>query len=330
MLYLHCGWPRTSTSSFQNSLFAHREQLATAGFEYPEKWVFGGASHHHLEGVLRGSHNSRGAFVDFKRFLSEHADREVLFSVEGFTFWLLSNRMLETLQSFLRAAAEVMPVTCLWTLRRFDEALSSFYLLRLGMGVDLPPPGEYFRQRRRTGTFFGGMQALDDLLGGRSVYAKYESNGAHNRLLLDALGIPPDLATDIGRRMESGLRANPRMTQKQAVICLNLDLLSTRSGVALDRKALRRAVYHRELDFEGDRPCELMDGTMRSAVHGDALAASKEAGFAPYVDFFGDAVPDDSLPVPLDPNVITEGDLERLVDCLGPRESTAEREPAKP
>jgi hypothetical protein len=105
------------------------------------------------------------------------------------------------------------------------------------------------------------MQALDDLLGGRSVYAKYESNGAHNRRLLDALGIPPDLAADIWERMDSDLHVNPRMTQKQAVICLNLDLLSRRSGVTLDRRALRDAVYHRELDFEGDRPCELMDGT---------------------------------------------------------------------
>lgn len=321
MLYLHCGWPRTSTTSFQRALFEHREQLAADGLEYPEKWMFGGTSHHHLEGVLRDSFKSGSAFVDFERFLSDHADRDVLFSVEGFTFWLLSKKMLGALQALLHTAEEVMPVTCLWTLRRSDEALASLYLLWLALGLDLPPPEEHFRQRRHTGTFFAGMQALHDLLDGRSVYAKYESSGAHNRVLLGALGIPPELATAIGRRMESSPRVNPRMTQKQAVICLNLDLLSNRCGVALDRQALREAVYHRELDFEGDRPCELMDGDMRRAVHGDALAASEEAGFAAYADFFADAVPEDSTPVSLDPSVIADSDLELLVDRLGHRRS---------
>lgn len=316
MLYLHCGWPRTSTTSLQNALYGHREELAAVGLVYPQEWMFGGASHHRLIGLLKASRESAGAFEDLKRFLDDHADEDVVFSVEGFTFWLSSDETLEALLALLRAAEESMPATCLWTLRRFDEALASFYLLRLALGFSLPPPDQYFRQGRREDALFGGMRAVDDALVGRCVYAEYGPDGAHNRQLLRALGIPDELVAQLEGRMEAEQGLNPSMTRKQATICLNLDLFSARIGVELDREALRKAVYSRALKLEDDGPCELMDDETARAVHERALTASRAVGFDPYVDFYADALLGARSPVSLDPSIVTDEDLERLVNSL--------------
>lgn len=38
MLYLHCGWPRTGTTSLQAALFEHKDELAAGGTVYPDRW----------------------------------------------------------------------------------------------------------------------------------------------------------------------------------------------------------------------------------------------------------------------------------------------------
>jgi hypothetical protein len=144
MLRLHCGWPRTSTTSLQNALFGCRGELVDAGLLYPEKWIAGGASHHGLFELLGASPKPEGGLDDFKHFLSDHAERDIVFSVEGITYLLSSTEKLEAVLRLLAAAGEVMPVECVWTLRRLDETLVSFYLLRLALGFDLPPPEEFF------------------------------------------------------------------------------------------------------------------------------------------------------------------------------------------
>jgi hypothetical protein len=316
MLYLHFGLPRTSTTSLQNALFVHRKELAAAGIVYPERWIAGGSSHHGLVKFLTAALESEADFADFKRFLSDHAEQEVVFSVEGVTYWLFSRERREALLGLLAAAEDVMPVRCVWTLRRLDRLLVSLYLLWLMLGRRLPPVENYFRRARAGDWLFSGMQEIDDALGGTSVYLKYEPCGSHNRQLIQAIGVPGSLGAEIEQELDKGTRINPSPTHKQAVICLNRDLFSARMGIDLNRAALRDAVYRGDLDFDDDRPCELLDDDTRRDLHERGLAEARLHAFEPYLEFFSDADLGCSTPVSLDPDVVTNHDLERLAHVL--------------
>ena len=315
MLYLHCGWPRTSTTNLQDALFAHGEDLAAAGLVYPERWTFGGASHHGLAELFNRSPGAERSLDDLKRLLSDCAGRGVVLSVEGFTFSILAKKPRDALLTILDAVSEVSPITCMWSLRRFDELLASLYLLRLQLGFDLPEPEVFFRQTRLEDDLFRGMQAVDDALEGSALYVRYSSDGAHNRQLMEAMGVPEDLLGDIEQQLQRH-RLNPSLSRKQAAICLNLDVFSSRAGVELSRAALRKAVYRGELSFEEDGPCELLGGDSRRALLERALAAAKASRFTPYVDFFAGVEVRDCSPVSLDPSIVTDLDLKLVSATL--------------
>ena len=74
MLYLHYGWPRTSTSSLQAALFEHRAQLAAASTVFPQRWMtMAGPTHHGLSELMRDSMGSADSFDEIRDFLRAHA-----------------------------------------------------------------------------------------------------------------------------------------------------------------------------------------------------------------------------------------------------------------
>ena len=319
MLLLHCGWPRTGTSSVQAVLFEHRDLLADAGIVYPDRWLDErGFGHHRLNELLAG--DDADAFLDeFRRFLDSHSDQRVVLSAESFSGRLRADERLEALLALLATAREVMPVTCLWTLRRVDELLSSGYLmqLRVGRGAELPSPREYIagEESYSSGTF-DRLRRVEAAAGG-AVYVKYDPGGAHNRELLAALGLDGPAMSQIVDALERGPRRNLSPRQKEAVAMANPKTLSRRTGTELDTMALCRTFARGDFCFEQDWPCELVGEDVKVMVHRRTLAAAREQGFEPYIELFaGDEVEMASPHVGLDPEILTDRDLDRLLAHL--------------
>ncbi len=241
-----------------------------------------------------------------------NSGRDVIFSAEAITTWLLSGERQDVLLRFLAAAREAVEVRCIWTLRRFDDAIRSLYLRRLVLGLDLLPPEQHFNRIHDLNEFFSGMLRVQDAVDGNVVYVRYESGGGHNDDLLAAFGIPPAARVKIREQLLYGSRLNASVGHKAAVALLNLDELSTKIGAQLDGVALRKALQLGDFEFDGDRTCVLVSGAVRRHLHEQALAGAHNQRFLPYDDFFGDAEIPDSAPVDMVSDALTDEDLQRL------------------
>jgi hypothetical protein len=315
MLYLHCGWPRTSTSCLQAALYEHADHLASMGIVYPDRWtVRKGGTHHGLAQLISASQCSPVAFNEFRAFLVSNADQDVLLSAEALTGWLRPRERLTALLHLIRTAREVGLVRCIWTLRRYDEFLASLYLRNMTSAVINAKlsPAEFFVKPRQLDDLFNGMQHVENAVGGEVTYVKYASDGAHHGELLHTLGVPTDLRVEIEWSLKRMPRLNPSPSQKQAIVELHFDSLSARAGIELNRAAVRDLFYRGTFNFEGDQPCELVDDEAKRIVHRRALAAANRTSFSPYVKFFGAAEITRSSPVSLDPYLVTDDDLRRL------------------
>jgi hypothetical protein len=313
MLYLHCGWQRTGTSSLQATLSQHQEALRAAGILYPDRWRPPSSdAHHRFVDLLEPSTAGEDAIDSFKDYLRSNAERVVLISCEGLSNWLPAERRGSLLKLVL-ASQEATPVTCLWTLRSVDALLTSLYLHRIVTARSLPPPADFFRE-------FAGwldeaivtMCELADAVGGSVAYSRYDDGGEHYDEILSSVGAPRALRAKIMEELRDGPRANVSLGQKGTVLLLHTDTIEDRAGVQLPRSALRAALRAGELRFAGDAPCELVEPQLRKLVHEGVLRASRDAGFAPYVEFFEGHAVDPALATPLDPDVFTDWDLERL------------------
>jgi hypothetical protein len=331
MLYLHCGWPKTSTTSLQAVLYDHKDALRAGGLAYPDEWRSAiGPTHHGLDEILGQSRASERAFDDFRRLLDTHAaaGKDVLASAEVLSSWVVSAERLEAFLGLIVAAQEAMPVRCLWTLRRHDELLVSLLMQSLKMGLRTPPAlqgglssilerDDAARLTRK----FAGMLAVEQAVGGNVVYVEYDPEGGHNLALLNELGIGPGLVAELGEALESGPRRRLGPTLKEAVVLLNVDAMSARAGVDLDRRALQGLLTGRdyspgEFEFEDDRRCSPAGVSLRRDLHERALVAAREAGLTAYVEFFRNARVETPPPTALDPEIVTDDDLGRLVSRL--------------
>lgn len=313
MLYLHCGWPRTGTSSLQVALFENRDRLAQAGIVYPEKWLTKKKpTHHGVSELLDASRRSPSARAELTTFLADRADRAVLLSAEILTTWLFSREKGQYLLDLLSAAREVTPVRCIWTLRRIDQGLVSLYLRRLALGVRLAHPDEHFRDLQIPDDLFAGMCAVEAAVDGDVAYVRYGADGAHGARLLSIFDIPDPPASALRQALEQGPRRNESLSHKQAAALLSMEALAARAGVELRPEALRTA-FAAGFRFPADRRCELIDGGLRRSVHERALAAARRQGFAPYADFFGGAEIDAGERPSLGEDALSDEDLDLLL-----------------
>lgn len=308
MIYLHCGWPKTGTTSLQVALVAHQDRLAEAGISYPEEWrVRAGA--HRFAGLLADLQASAAPPQELERFLDSRAGRHTVLSSENLSVWMLQGR-IETLLRFLAALREVAPVRCVWTLRRADELLHSVF--RQMTFVGRKQPGGAFLGRMGMGELFDGMLTVEEEVD-EVTYVKYDSAGRHNAELLRAFDLPPDVVAAIEDRLGAGARLNPSVTEKVLTAVVHADRLSERAGVSLGPDELRDA-FRSGFRFDDDRECMLASHEERRCKHERALMAAEARGFAQYLRFFaGEEVEDRSPVARLDPDAITERDLDRLV-----------------
>jgi hypothetical protein len=163
------------------------------------------------------------------------------------------------------------------------------------------------------------MRRVEEEVDGDVVYVKYDSMGAHHDKLLRAFGIANSAAEDIRDSLERGPRLNVSLSHKQAATLANRETLSARTGVELDEAALRRAFGPGEdFEFEEDWRCELIGEDVRRRLHERALEAAHPHGITPYMEYFEDAEIKASItPGGLDPAILTDEDLERLMAHLG-------------
>jgi acyl carrier protein len=316
MIQLHCGWPKTGTTSLQRALVEHQDRLAQAGVVYPREWrqeVDG--SHNGLERVLGDLHGSDTALDEVHAVLRAHAGEDLLLSSERIAVWLLLRPGDRVFLRLLAAMREVAPVRCIWTLRRFDDWAQSIYLGRVANGHELPPPDQ-FMGNLRPAHLFSGMLEVEEALDGNVAYVEYSAAGTHNEELLRAFGLPPEVAVPIGRQLSTAARLNVGLEHRQIVALVNRKALSERCGLVLEPEPLL-AAFRRGFRFAGDHPCVLVDPGARRDLHHRMLESAAETGFEPYVRFFADdEIGDDTPPASLDPDCLGDDDLDGLVEFL--------------
>jgi hypothetical protein len=319
MLYLHCGWPRTGTSSFQEALSSRAEELANAGITYPASWRRRGqnqlgSAHHGLTDLLGAGEDEAELLTRFQDDLrSWHGD--VLLSSEAISNWVVP-WLSHALVRMLDAARAVTELTMLWTLRRMDDFLASMYLHQVLLGR-AGSPEEFYEHRFSVGWiegFIEGSAEIDGLPELESVYTKYDRGGAYCADLLKGIGVGWRLRRRIMRSIRSGPRTGGRLTQKGAIALIHLDEISRRSGIEIDRRLLVSGLHRGELTFSDDSELEIVSGELSREVRETALGASRRHGFAPYADFFAaDVVTGSASPSPLDVDLLTPEDDERVV-----------------
>jgi hypothetical protein len=317
VIYLHCGWPKTGTTTLQAALVKHEDRLATAGVVYPERWRSkGDFAHHGLSSALGASVTSPGAAVGLAEMLTSEAEADLLISCESITVRLMSDEGAAALRRFLRAAQGREPVTCLWALRRFDEMAHSGCIHGAIVGEFTGSPRQVAKGLHLE-RILPHMRQVHDVVEGRVIYAKYSSTGAHNLELIRALGLPDDVASLIGDELATSARLNAGVTHKQFVAIVNAEELSARAGIRIDKRSLLDLFRSGKFRFKHDRPCELLGREVRDEVHRQALQVARDCGFAPYIHFFADDGLDE-IPAPanLDQEVIGNEDLTRLVAHL--------------
>lgn len=319
MLYLHCGWLKTGTSSLQDVLYRHREELAAAGVVYPERWMSPtGSNHHGIAEMLSADRASSAGFGEFTRFLASQteAGRDVVVSVEELTNWLLDDERVEVFRRFLAAARRVAPVRCIWTLRRLDEALGSLYRWHAMLGARLPPPDRFFEGFDRFRDLFSGMRVLaEEPLDGIS-YIRYATSGLHQEEVLRNLRLPDSLLAVLLVELTDTPRLNVALSHKQAVAMLCADSLAEQTGMRLDTVSMRKLFAEEGFEFEQDGRWQLVGGDVADALHARALAESARHGFPTYAAFFSCETVPDARPSPIAPDVLDDEDLRRLVERL--------------
>src|ERR1700746_1575901 len=115
MLRLHCGWPKTGTTSLQAALAAQRGRLKMEGIVYPDRWSrHGDDSHNGLVDLLGGAEGGGAVFGQVRRSLDAHAGETVLLSSESLGAWLVREETHELLLELIAVAGEQGPVACIW------------------------------------------------------------------------------------------------------------------------------------------------------------------------------------------------------------------------
>ena len=319
-LYWHLGQKRTGTSSLQAVLASNEHVLAGAGVVYPREWrlegPLGSPGHHGLGAVVEASPGSEEARA-FRRYLEDHRESSLLLSSELATDFLAEPK-LEALLRTLELAASIMPVTCIWTLRRLDERINSQRLRRALVGGELIFP----RERNVSGILAAfsrsleGMRRIERVVDGRVQYVRYSPDGSHNEEIMRLAGLPAPLRTALQMEIDSGPRLNAQLTHKGALAVCFRPRIERRAAVRIDSSELLSALFFGDLEFSGDRPCELMGDELRRTLHEGALAAARRVRVDRYVEFFAAEQPEPCAPVTMDERLFGDDDVRRLVECL--------------
>jgi len=317
VIYLHCGWPKTGTTSLQAALVRNQELLAAAGLLYPERWrrdVDG--SHNDLTDLLEAHRKDGSDFDELRGFLAANADTDVLFSSESLTTWsFFGGNKYDSMLGLVTAMQEVAPVRCIWTLRRGDGLFHSLdRRAALERGLRAPRDLSWLiGDVDRFAALFQGMRGLEAAAAKGGVYFRYDSAGEHVAELLRAFDMPQGLAHEIQEEVAGAPRLNVTPTRKQVAASVDVDAISATMGVELDREQLIRAFSQEGFRFHDDNPYVMFRPEMRRALHERILESANRTDFTPYLGFFADEkLADLPSASSLEPGTLTDEDVSRL------------------
>ncbi|HEU5142043.1 MAG TPA: hypothetical protein VFU04_02685 [Solirubrobacterales bacterium] len=321
-LYLHCGWPRTGTTTIQALFTRHRAALAEAGIAYPLDWQMTGRDEAmgvvNQNGLARLLEPADGTQIadELRRTGEAHRGEAVLMSSEELITWRASRGSRRPLKGLLASLQELAPLTCVATIRRVDDFLSSFYLHHMLGERPLLGPQHYFQQMRaymdRLMTAMGELEADSE----ECVHIRYKQSGAHQEDILRVVDIPAGLREQMVAELRRKPRLNARLSKKTVAVLLHREAIAARADMPIPSEALRRMHWAGELNFGDDGPCELLGPDLRRSLHDEALEAARRAGFHAYVEFFGNdeiSAPEASAP---EPELLLDEDVDYLVDRL--------------
>jgi hypothetical protein len=322
MIILHCGWPKTGTTSLQAVLFSQRELLARHDLIYPDRWrPTAGFAHHGIVKALGAPAGLASVLAELEQLAAANRGADVLIAVEGLSFQLLAGGdRFGPVRTLLETAAASGSVRCIWTLRRADELIRSIFL-HPGTVAGRPSLAEAMR-RTRLRDLFAGMREIGRLVPD-TVYLEYDRRGGHNLELLGQLGLAADVVTFLDDEIRRSDKLNVGLTEKKLAALSDLKALSRRAEMPISRRAVLDAFY-RGFVFEDDHPHEPVDVAMREELHERTLREAAETGFSPYAELFSGATfnPGPTRPS-VNPNALRNADVERLVDFLTLRSAVA-------
>jgi hypothetical protein len=177
-LYIHCGLPKTGTTSLQIFLASVREQLNAMDFDYPAICTNQeGYNHSNLTWQFSRHNNfdpEAGTSGDLMRyFTSPIRKSNVVISAQGLANCLINSTFNARIRKFLRRAVQSNDaVYLIFSFRTFWRYIESLYLEQLQAGTlkrSLPAHIEarllWFRQ------FFEQIAVLRDIVGENRVLA---------------------------------------------------------------------------------------------------------------------------------------------------------------
>lgn len=255
-LYIHCGLPKTGTTSIQRFLSSERKQLRTLGIEYPEIGLnYSGIAHHNIaEQINRRAefHSDTEAVGEFLNYLrAPERQPTVVISSEGFAICLYNRRTQARFIGFLRSTRKLNDsVSIVFRIRPFSQYFDSWYIQRLKSGSVPTDIRQYAHESRRwVRQFFRALKVVKDTLGRECIIIMDINEGGGDAVtaLLARVGVA-DMVT--GTNVP---RHNERLGLKKAALIYQLQLLFNAAGQKSEAEiaTLREAIV-RSQDFPED------------------------------------------------------------------------------
>jgi hypothetical protein len=255
-LYIHCGLPKTGTTSIQRFFSSERKKLRALGIEYPEIGLNdSGIAHHSVAEQLNrraefnGDAEAVGGILNYLRA----PDRQptVVLSSEGFATCLYNKRTQGRFIGFLRSARKLNDhVSIVFRIRPFSQYFDSWYIQRLKRGSVSVDVHQYIHESRRwVRNFFRSLKAVKDTFGRDCIIIIDTDEGGGDAVaaLLARIGVADMMpVTNVPRH-------NERLGLKKAALIYQLQLLANAAGQDAEAELapLRTAIV-RSKDFPED------------------------------------------------------------------------------
>jgi len=238
-LYIHCGLPKTGTTSIQKYFAQHRIELRVQGYDYPEIGVNGDKTAHHnlAREILKHKDyvGELGSIADFWMYCASGTTcPNLILSSEGLTHCLFRARN-DLLAFMSEAKRRVRALRIIFTFRKFFKIAESTYLDHL-------KKGENSRDYRQPVDLDRTARWLSNLAEGLAELRK--AVGDDNFIICDAeatdsvVALEECLGLSARRERDDGAVFNRRIGLRKAALLFRLRL-SPKSDLLTPKQRIR-------------------------------------------------------------------------------------------